>query len=85
MPFHVAPGSDGVSAQLLEGCDRAIAVPLELMWRSFEEGVVPSYYKLSLRSPFHKREDRLYLKTVALLALLPVLSRFSSVSQKRTG
>ena len=31
MPFHVAPGSDGVPAQLLKGCDRVIIVPIELM------------------------------------------------------
>ena len=56
---NAAPGPDGVPARLLKGCAQAIAIPLELMWRrSLDEGVVPSYYKLSLVTPLHKKGDR---------------------------
>ena len=51
--------TDGVPARLLKGCAQAIAIPLELMWRRYlDEGVVPSYYKLSLVTPLNKKRDR---------------------------
>ena len=52
------PGPDGIPARMLKGFGRAITVPLEIMWRYFEEGVAPSCYKLSLVTLLHKKGDR---------------------------
>ena len=55
-----APGSDGVPAQLLKRCKHVLAAPLASMWRrSLETGVVPSFYKLSLVTPLHKKENKI--------------------------
>ena len=56
---NAAAGPDSIPTQLLKGCAKAIAVPLESMWwkRSLEE-VVPSYYILSLVTPLHKKGDK---------------------------
>ena len=55
-----APGPDGVPAQLLKRCKQAISAPLASMWRrSLEAGVVPSFYKLSLVTPLHKKENKI--------------------------
>ena len=54
-----APGSDGVPAQLLKRCKHVLAAPLASMWRrSLETGDVPSFYKLSLVTPLHKKENK---------------------------
>ena len=55
-----APGPDGVPAVLLKNCSQALAGPLTSMWkRSFREGVVPAFYKMSLVSPLHKKGDKI--------------------------
>ena len=56
---NAAPGQEGDSAWLLKGCTRAIAISLELIWnRSHEEGILLLYYKLSIVTALHKKEDR---------------------------
>ena len=55
-----ASGPDGVPAVLLKNCSQALAGPLASMWRrSFREGVVPTFYKMSLVSPLHKKGDKI--------------------------
>ena len=55
-----APGPDGVPAVLLKNCSHALAGPLTSMWkRSLRSGVVPSFYKMSLVSPLHKKGDKI--------------------------
>ena len=55
-----ASGPDGVPAVLLKNCSQALAGPLASMWRrSFREGVVPAFYKMSLVSPLHKKGDKI--------------------------
>ena len=55
-----ASGPDGVPAVLLKSCSQALAGPLASMWRrSFREGVVPTFYKMSLVSPLHKKGDKI--------------------------
>ena len=55
-----APGPDGIPAGLLKNCCHALAGPLASMWkRSLHEGVVPSFYKMSLVCPLHKKGDKI--------------------------
>ncbi|KAL5251988.1 hypothetical protein ACHWQZ_G014955 [Mnemiopsis leidyi] len=51
-----AAGPDGIPAQLLKSCKKALARPIHLLWsKSFESGTVPSFYKNSFVCPLYKK------------------------------
>ena len=54
-----AAGPDGIPSTLLKACKTTISKPIFLLWsKSFNEGIVPSYYKNSFISPLYKKGSR---------------------------
>ena len=51
-----AAGPDGIPVILLKSCKDTLARPIFLLWsRSFEDGLVPAYYKSSNICPLYKK------------------------------
>ena len=54
-----APGPDEFPVGLLKHCTASLIKPIKMMWqRSYDEGVVPKFYKESLVCPLYKKGDR---------------------------
>ena len=57
--WDAAAGPDGIPASLLKSCKSTIARPIYLLWsKSFDEGIVPTYYKSSFICPLYKKGSR---------------------------
>ena len=71
-----AHGCDDVSVPLLKICDKAIALPLKLIYTNcLEKGVYPNLWKKANVLPIHKKESRQLMNNYRPISLLPICGK----------
>ena len=85
MKADVAPGPDGIPAVLLKSCKNALARPIHLLWtRSFDSGLVPTFYKNSIICPLYKKGSHATASNYRPVSLTShVIKIFERIIRKR--